>query len=262
MRYLGGKNKIAKYLAVELNRYDAGVTYVEPFMGSCWVTCEVEYKKRIAGDLHDEVVELYHKIAQGWVPPRSVSREEFEDIRDNRATGKYPRELVAFVGFGCAFAASYWRGYAGEIFANQCCNSLLRKKEKLRGVHYFSSDYRDLNPKGCVVYCDPPYAGASYGFRITGRRGNGHFDNDEFWRVMEEWARDNVVFVSEYNCPLSWDVVWERDVKSNTRRTRHTRVAEHRTERLFRAGDPSCLVTNQPDDIALGVPSDWFGFKS
>jgi DNA adenine methylase len=240
MRYMGGKQKTAKDIASVLNRHPMDSIFLEPFMGSCWVTCEVQIRNRVAGDLHKELVALYQALQDGWEPPHSLSRSEFEDIRRNRTSGKYPRHLVAFAGFGCAYAGSYWRSYAGEVYALWTRNSLLRKKPKLRDVVFYHGDYRDLNPSGCVIYCDPPYQGVSYGFRITGRRGNGSFDSNEFWAVVRKWGEKNIVYVSEYEAPQDFKLIWEREVRTWARKTGGS---ERRRERLFVTGEGTNLTS-------------------
>lgn len=227
MRYLGGKFRVSKHIAEVVNQHDGNV-YLEPFMGSCWVTRLIKYKHRIAGDVHEELVEMFRKLQEGWEPPDHITKEEYDDIRANKI-GKYPKELVAFAGFGCAFAGSYFRKYAGEIHPARSKRSVLKKIKDLMDVHFFVDDYRNLKPKGCIIYCDPPYED-SYGFRITGVIGNGKFDNDEFWDVMRSWSKDNVVYISENKAPDDFECVLEVPVKSGVRTTNG---CETRIERLF-----------------------------
>lgn len=261
MRYLGGKYYVANHLAKHINGYPGSV-FLEPFMGSCWVTVKAQYKHRLIGDLHDELVTLYHKAThEGWQPPEFISKSEYEDIRANKTNGKYPPELVAFAGFGCAFGGSYFRKYAGELHAARSKRSILKKSQQMKDVRFFSADYRELNPKGCVIYCDPPYDGC-YSFRITGVRGNGSFDSQEFWEIMDKWAENNLVLVSELNYSeksKGWECIMDVPIKASMR-TKEGCVVRH--ERLFRKGNP-CLV--QEDEIdalnILGVDRDWKGFK-
>lgn len=256
MRYLGGKYYVAKYIAQYINGHDGNV-YIEPFMGSCWVTVQSNYKHRIVGDLHHELVSLYHKVQQGWIPPEFISKEEYEDIRANKTTSKYPPELVAFAGFGSAFGGSYFRKYAGEIYAARSQRSLLKKKKKLQDVKFFCADYVELNPKGCIIYCDPPYEGC-YTFRITGRRGNGSFDNNEFWETMNRWSEENLVFVSELDAPTGWDCVMNVPIKASVRTKEGCST---RWEKLFCKNKKVKLIkedTINPLHI-LGVPPTWKG---
>ena len=262
MKYLGGKFQAATAIASVINNQEGSV-YLEPFMGSCWVTAKVNIKNRLAGDLHDEVVELYHTVQNGWLPPDKLSKVEYDDIRANRTAGIYPKNLMAFAAFGCAFAGSCWRKYAGEDMAAKAKKSILKKAEFLEDVKYFSCDYRDLDPKGCVIYCDPPYAN-SYGYRITGTIGNGKFDSEEFWSIMEKWSEKNSVFVSEYKAPNQFKCILEKPTRS---RVFTKNGQEIRIERLFHKESNAELI--QIPDITIeqaknimGVSKDWNGFKT
>lgn len=242
MRYLGGKYYVAKHIAKHINGH-SGKVFLEPFMGSCWVTVRADYPCRIAGDLHSELVCLYQKVVhEGWEPPDYISKDEYDDIRAHK-TSKYPPELVAFAGFGSAFGGSYFRKYAGSIYAGRSRRSILRKAEKLKDVQFFSSDYRDLRPKGCVIYCDPPYDGC-YMYRITGVRGNGSFDSQEFWSIMDEWSEDNLVFISELEAPQDYECLMDVPIKASVRTKEGCSV---RWEKLFRKPTKATLLQEELD---------------
>lgn len=259
MRYLGGKYYVAKHVAQHINGHD-GTVYLEPFMGSCWITVQAKYRNRLAGDCHENLVTLYHKVSkEGWVPPEFISKEEYEDIRANRRTDKYPGELVAFAGYGCAFGGSYFRKYAGEIYAGRSQRSILKKAKNLKDVQFFVADYKELNPKGCVIYCDPPYED-QYGFRYTNVVGNPVFDSKTFWALMERWAEDNLVYVSELDAPEGWDCVMDVAVPASVRTKEGCSI---RHEKLFCKNRGVKLVREDVIDPLhiLGVPADWKGLK-
>ena len=242
MKYLGGKFKTANEIAAIINN-SAGNVYLEPFMGSCWVTAKIKIQHRIAGDLHDEVVEMYHSVKNGWIPPDTLSKEQYDHMRANRCAGIYPKNLIAFAAFGCAFSGSCWRKYAGEEYAAKAKRSILRKAEFLKDVEYYTSDYKLLNPHGCVIYCDPPYADVKFGFRITGTIGNGKFDSEEFWDIMHKWSETNLVYISEYRAPVEFKCLMEKSIKTGVRTKKGS---ETRVERLFQKPTSAKLI-NTPD---------------
>lgn len=258
MRYLGGKYYVAKHIVKYINGHPGSV-YLEPFMGSCWVTAKAKYKHRIAGDIHDELVSLFRKIQQGWEPPEFISEEEYNDIRANKRTDKYPPELIAFAGFGCAFGGSYFRQYAGDIYAGRSRRSILKKMKKLQDVRFYCADYKSLNPKGCIIYCDPPYED-SYRFRITKVVGNGSFDHKEFWDIMSRWSENNLVFISELEAPGGYECLMNVPIKASVRTKEGCST---RWEKLFCKNMDAELI--QEDDVnvldILGVPDGWDGFK-
>jgi DNA adenine methylase len=227
MRYLGGKCNIAKDIA-EIVNVNPG-NYLEPFMGACWVTKEIDKAVRLAGDIHGEIVHLFHELNNGWMPPSHMTKDEYNDIRSSRNTDKYPKHLTGFALAGCAHYGGWARTFAGEKYVEGAKNSLLRKKAKLSGVRFFVNDYKTILPKNHVIYCDPPYSN-SYGYRINGKVGNGSFNTDEFWSIMREWSKNNLVFVSEQIGPSDFEVVYEKNVKSGVRIKDKCLV---RTEKLF-----------------------------
>ena len=99
----------------------------------------------------------------------------------------------------------------------------LESLESLERLQRLNMDYRDVPlPDGCVVYCDPPYAGTNR----YGRDGTA-FDHDAFW----DWARrcEVPLFVSEYTAPKDFVPIAEFPHRSRLSATANNSV----TERLF-----------------------------
>ena len=91
----------------------------------------------------------------------------------------------------------------------------------MRLVH---TSYQELiMPPGSIVYCDPPYAGAT--------KYKDRFNHADFWRWCKNRARHgHTVFVSEYAAPDGWSCVWEKEIVSSL--TRDT-GGKRGVERLF-----------------------------
>lgn len=74
MKYMGSKNRIAKYiLPIILKERKEGQWYIEPFCGGCNLIDKVT-GNRMASDSHFELIEMFRALQQGWLPP-------FESIR-------------------------------------------------------------------------------------------------------------------------------------------------------------------------------------
>ena len=104
-------------------------------------------------------------------------------------------------------------------------NNILRQVQQggVSGIDFRSGDYREYTPKGCVIYCDPPYEG-------TKQYGNARqFDYSEFWHFMREWSRNNTVLISELNAPDDFLTVWEKEVDRSMKAKEHFKA----TEKLF-----------------------------
>lgn len=232
MRYFGGKKRISKkiveFFEPYLKEYDA---YIEPFCGSCAVLEKIS-KNRIACDSNEYIIEMYKAIQDGWSPPSLVSEEEYRYIKQNKNVDK---ALTGFVGIGCSFAGKWWGGYArdkrGCNYALDAKSTLLKQKELLSGVQFLCMDYREMKPKNSFIYCDPPYQNKVHGYSKSG------FDTDEFWGVIREWSKDNLVFVSEYTAPEDFDCVLSIETRTEIRDKGGARLP--RAERLFRIKIPS-----------------------
>lgn len=99
----------------------------------------------------------------------------------------------------------------------------LESLERLESLECLEMDYRDVQlPDGCVVYCDPPYAGTDgYGLHKSA------FDQEAFWN----WARkcERLLFISEYSAPVDFVPIEEFPHRSRLSSTTNKSV----TERLF-----------------------------
>ena len=213
MQYFGGKARIAKQLSEFINqRLKPNQVFVDAFCGSCNVISKVQAPVRIANDLHKELIALHKAIQQGWIPPDSISEEEYQLAKTQED------HLKAFVGFGCSFAGKYFGGYArGNEERNYCSNakqSLLKKHKTLKDVQFYSGSYLDLViPDNSLVYCDIPYKNTT-GYSV------GDFNHEQFYnwcRSLKEQSCD--VLVSEYksNVPEGWNVVLEINAKKDIR---------------------------------------------
>jgi DNA adenine methylase len=213
MRYFGGKARIAKQLSDFINqRLKPNQVFVDAFCGSCNVVSKVQAPVRIANDLHKELITLHKAVQQGWIPPDSISEEEYQLAK---AQDDY---LKAFVGFGCSFAGKYFGGYArGNEARNYCSNakhSLLKKHKALKDVQFYSGSYLDLViPYNSLVYCDIPYKNTT-GYSV------GDFNHEIFYtwcKNLKDQGCD--VLVSEYksNVPKDWNIVLEINARKDIR---------------------------------------------
>jgi len=207
MQYVGGKHRIRKELTSYLESVRNGRTFVEPFCGGANITAEMS-GVRIASDLCADVVMLWGAASQGWEPPTAVTEEEYKAARFAPSSA-----YRGFVGFGCSFGGKFFGGYARSGMRNYAMNahnSILKKANALRGVHFSCGPYSSLAPKNSLVYCDPPYANTTQGY------SSSSFDSKAFWDTMRLWAsRGNTVLVSEYTAPPFAQEVWCIETKTD-----------------------------------------------
>lgn len=226
MQYLGGKYRIRKQVAQFLESVrPEGAAYLEPFVGAGWVLQEIS-GERFASDACEPLIAMYKALQKGWIPPNSLSREEYLSIKDRM---RVDDPVTAFAGFGCSFGGKWFRGYAPNRREQNYCmcakNSLLRKLPMISGVNFTACDYGEHKPQSMLIYCDPPYRGT------TGYSAVGKFDHELFWETMRKWSCDNVVVISEYRAPEDFKCVLEIGTKISM----HTKekTAKSRVEKLF-----------------------------
>jgi len=242
MKYPGGKARNAKEIADYINRVIGTFPYLEPFCGALSVACKVNAEYKIMSDADKYIISLWRAVKNGWQPPTEVSEKRYNEIREN--PDAYPEELVAFVSHACSFAGAYWGGYArnkrGTNYALEGFNSVMKKKPFLKHMHFSVFDYNWSLARNMVIYCDPPYRGSTHKYRYNKKEG---FDSDLFWERVKIWAKNNVVFVSEFSAP-EW--VGEPIHQFNLQKSMSPLKMSHYTENLYQVGGGAKLKPRQP----------------
>jgi DNA adenine methylase len=202
MRYQGSKNRIAKSILAKIPR-KPGQVWVEPFVGGCGMMRHVE-GERIGADNNKYMIALWKAVQNGWLPPKELSREEYQAIKAN--PDRNPPELVAFAGTAASFGGKWFGGYSGnepkprnpQGYITGSWNGLLKYRDRLSGVTFLHTDYKSLIiPPNSLIYCDPPYLGTS------GYKDN--FNHNQFWLWAEsQYDAGHDIYVSEFSAPAHW----------------------------------------------------------
>lgn len=237
MRYVGGKARIATWVAENVLRLAEGRThYLEPFVGSGAVFAKLapKFTKSTAADAHPDLILMWQALARVEVFPDWVSREQYAELKKSA-----PSALRGFVGFGSSFRGKWFGGYDDTHWdtywkrqtkpaLRAAWESVSRDAVAFRSATIICADYKDhvVSP-GHVVYCDPPYA------ETLGYSGTDAFNSSLFWDTARRWAKTGaLVVVSESHAPVDW-----RPYASRTRKAM-LRVAKNeenelRAEHLF-----------------------------
>ncbi len=225
MQYLGSKASIAKHIIPIVSAHrKPGDIWIEPFVGGCNIIDKVD-GQRIGNDFNKELVALWLALQNGWIPPDTLTKEEYQKIRYNQSS--YPPELVCFAGLLCSFGGKWFGGYAfnskGDNYAARGMRVLLKQKPLIDGITFTNMNYLDMViPSNAVVYMDPPYANTT-NYKMS-------FDHKIFWNWVREKSKTNPVFVSEYNAPDDFECLIEIPVKTKLDKNSNY----PRMERLFR----------------------------
>ena len=232
MKYMGSKNRIAKHiLPIMLKEMEEKgyTTWVEPFVGGGNMIDKVPDKyERIGCDLNEHTIAAMVGI-RDFVQelPSLVTRDQYKELKGS------PTHLVSsWIRYECSFGSKFENGYAsnseGRNYAEKGKNLALKQSPNIQNVDFICCSYVDLsNITNSLIYCDPPYQGTT-GYKT------GAFNHEEFF----QWCRDmkskgNSMFISEYNAPNDFELVWEGEVKTNFSSTRKT-ATHNAVEKLFK----------------------------
>lgn len=187
--------------------------------GACFEHIAPHFDIRVAGDGHEDLILMWQALASGWIPPESITREEYQRLK-----GDSPSALRGFVGFGASFGGKWFGGFADTPFDKHhnrhtlpfieaARRSVLKTTKSFHGAQILHSDYWSHEvDSNTVIYCDPPYADT------VGYKGALPFSSAEFWAVAEVWVNEGArVVVSEEKAPSHWRIVAFRDRKASLR---------------------------------------------
>ena len=229
MKYMGSKNRIAKYIIpIMLAHRSKEMPWVEPFVGGANIIDKVG-GDRIGCDLDLYLIEALTSI-RDFVDELPKNNLEFTESDYKRLRTSDDYQHKGYAGFAFSYGAKWlggWRrdktesrDYVGEAFRNA-----LKQTENIQGVLFKNESYQDLEfTVKSLIYCDPPYDG------VTSYRSK--FNHKVFW----EWCRDrskdgHVLFVSEYSAPSDFECLWERELSSSLTKDTGSKKA---VEKLFR----------------------------
>ena len=234
MKYMGSKNRIAKYLLpiILVNRKE-DQWYVEPFVGGANMIDKVK-GNRIGADFNGAVINALKYIRDCKTPANNL---EYDESNYNNAaalarnnsdiSGIDSYALIAF-SFGAKWIGGWSRGRNSKDEQRDYVSEQHRASEKqkplLQGVKLESCSYLELEiPDNSIIYCDPPYANTT--------KYKDDFNHDVFW----QWCRDmsdkgHQVFISEYNAPDDFECLWQKEIQSGL----NTNTTKKGIEKLFR----------------------------
>ena len=155
---------------------------------------KIKCENRIGCDIHKELIAMWNELQKGWNPPSHITEEEYINVRDNKE--KFPDYYVGFVGYHATFGAKYFGGYARGFKAdgitprdesNEAYRNTMKQLPNVIDVKFVNADFKALEIKNAVIYCDPPYQG-------TTKYSTGSFNYDEFWNWCREISKNNIVY--------------------------------------------------------------------
>jgi len=228
---MGSKNRIAKYiLPIMLAEAEKNniTNWVEPFVGGANMIDKVpESYTRIGYDLNEHTVAAMLGI-RDFVDqfPTIITEDYYKSLK-----GSEVHPISSWVRFACSLGGGFGNGYARDKtnrnYAEEGKRNALKQSPKIQSVEFICASYSNVKVKNALIYCDPPYQGTT-GYKT------GVFNHEEFF----QWCRDmkskgNIIFVSEYNAPDDFEVVWQGKIKTNFSSQRKE-ATHNAVEKLFK----------------------------
>lgn len=232
MKYVGSKNRLAKYIVPILQKLIDGydpAAYVEPFVGGANIIDKIYCKyNKIGIDNNKYLIAMWKALQNGWVPPKTITEEEYYRVRDNKE--EFSDAYVGLVGFVATYGAKWFGGYARGFKADgvtprdipaEGIRNIMKQLPNVLDVQFICRDYREGWSVGCVIYCDPPYKDTNY--------YKGDFNHEEFYDWCRKESERNILVVSEYWMPEDFSCIWSKEHKTSLDTYKHYK----RVERLF-----------------------------
>lgn len=234
MRYMGSKNRIAKHiLPIMLSEAEKNgiTTWVEPFVGGGNIIDKVpDTYKKIGCDLSEHTIAAMLAI-RDFVNelPNSITENEYKALK-----GKPASPISSWIRYVCSFGGKFENGYARQdksdatTFCGFGKRNAIKQSHNIQTVEFICCSYENLsNMKNCLIYCDPPYQG-------TTNYKTGEFNHEKFFDWCRQMKKNgNIVFVSEYNAPEDFEIIWQGEVKTNFSSQR-SKATHNAVEKLFR----------------------------
>lgn len=231
MKYMGSKARIAKHiLPIMIEEAEKhGITkWVEPFVGGANMIDKVPSSfERVGYDLNPHTIAALIGIRDHAERlPDSISENEYKSFY-----GLPAESFSSLVRFGASFGGKFENGFARGKAADgsnrnywaETKRNALKQSPLIQDVQFICDSYENLSFTDSLIYCDPPYQGTT-GYKT------GSFDHDKFFDWCKEQAKNNIVFVSEYNAPF--EQVWQGEIKTNFASTRK-KATHNAAERLY-----------------------------
>ena len=240
MKYMRRKAKISKDISPIINRLIENNninTYIEPFVGGANMIEHIKCNNKYGYDNNEYLIAMWKATQRGWRPPSELSREEYQNIKDNQQG--HPKELVAIAGFCATYNAKWFGGYAGIVhtkantirnYYDEAIRNILKQRDNILDVKFDHIDYRTIDIENALIYCDPPYQNTT--------KYKDDFNHDEYWDWVRDMSDKNIVLCSEYNAPDDFDCIYEKTL--TTTLDKNSRKKD--TEKLFVHRNNSNLI--------------------
>lgn len=216
MKYMGSKNRIAKYiLPIMLKDRQPEQWFVCPFVGGGNLIDKVD-GNRLGSDINPYVIAALKLIRDNPESlPNLVTEDDYKNAKELEDVG-----LKGYIGFAMSFGGKWFGGYRRDkrgqegnmenmqTQSRRSKSSAVKQSPKLKGVVFVNKSYDELKlPPNSIVYCDIPYK------QTTTYKDK--FDYEKFYEWVRKVSKNHKVYISEYEMPNDFQCIWQKEI-SNT----------------------------------------------
>ena len=247
MTYMGGKQKLVKYIAPILNNYikENGIeNFYDVMCGGANIVSSIECENLFANDLSPTLIALHKTAQEDFLKICTNStREQWDRCyseykklkkKNFKIDSEIPLEEIGAIEWFGSFSGRGFPGGYGVVSKNrnqfeERYNNLKKQASSptYKKINFSCGDYRNLEFKpNSLCYLDAPYKNStSYGL-------SSDFNFIEYYKWIIKIAKTNPIFISEQELPnsLGARIVWEKEVK---RDIDPNKKKELKTERLY-----------------------------
>jgi hypothetical protein len=223
--YHGGKQRIGKKIANKIYKESILLSeeddfkikgYCEPFAGMLGVYQHIpelfkqegynlKYK---AGDINKSVIMMWKSAQRGWKPPVKSSEKQYNQLKHSKDSA-----IRGYIGHQYSFGGKFFDGYAPKygktIDSTRASNKVVNISKTLKNIIFTHALYTQFSKlKGYIIYCDPPYFNTVNRYYDGVNNKKQNFEHTQFWNWCRYMAKDNIIFVSSYNAPKDFSVIF------------------------------------------------------
>lgn len=236
MKYMGSKSRFAReIISVILNDcYTShnGI-WIEPFVGGANCIDKVpNHLERFGYDLNKGLITFLKHLENGW-RPKYLTKQEYDNLKNSY---DFDNPYYGYAGVCCSYSGKWWGGYAGCVntkqgvrdYQKEAISNIIKQQPNIKGVIFNHCSYENIEtPDGCIIYCDPPYAGTTGYLSVD-------FNHEYFWEWVRRKSLTCNVYVSEYNAPSDFECIWSKEAKSSLSANGNVGGSKGSTEKLFK----------------------------
>lgn len=225
MKYMGSKNRIAKYvLPIILEDRKENQYYVEPFVGGANMIDKVS-GLRIGNDVNKYLIAMWKGLQEDLERPHTIDKNLYSLARtafNNNDNSIFSDFMIGWIGWMGSYNGRFFDGgYSGHsVGKRDYITEQIKNTESqiinIQDVKFISKDYSELIlPSNSKVYCDIPYK------HTKQYSSSKNFNHDNFWKWARQKSQDgNEVFISEYNAPEDFECIWQMEVTNSMNTTK------------------------------------------